>query len=344
MLEKPDITNEKIREEFKSDFNNAFDAHLLENIAGKLVNCDQFVQCLECSTELGGDLYEFDSQVVDEKSVVSSIDSNDQPAKSSLFGRVTKGLWWGDGKANVDSKEILGEKGSVESKEMKPSKKIQKRDLYAAIISEIESMDKMLDELEEKIATQHEELNKEFKEFKGLVKDYSNAVQSAFEHEEDRDTFKAIKDTKGEVQGALLSLRRAFQRERDKLLEKLEKVGKTLKAPNDWDSLLERCLRPYSKICFGAFILIVRLLKSRDMIASGSDIDLSLDTCIMNILALSQLLPLFAQPKDLRSKVIIIRDDRGHLSNENMLHIFTDRIASLISSLKSSMPSWLSIS
>ncbi len=301
MLADRDIANLRIGKEIEPKFNAAFDVHLLEDIALKLINCDQFVRCLKGATQPKGTLHsEFDA-------------------------------WFADATAKVNWNWR-----KVEGKPIDPSKKIQKKDLYTAIMIEIESMNQMLEMFEDKVVAQHPKFIEEYKDFKAQVRDYFSAVERVFNHENDDDRdpkFDAAKLVN--IQPSLLALRRAFQREHDELLVKLKEAQDILEEPHALQSLLERYGRPWSKICFGVSILAVRFFKSNNLlIAPRSHYDLWCDIFFMVTLALSQIVPLFFQNKALRSREIIILREKDIQPSENILDIWRTKIASSVGFLK----------
>jgi hypothetical protein len=374
-------------EEIMSDFNNIFDVNLLENIAVKLVNCDQFFQCLEDATKPGGDLYrELDGRSADNsttsvgQSKNNSVNSDgrsadnsanrigqsknnpinsdgqsaDITAKSGVIGYITGFITNSTREAKVE-KEVELNVAEVEPKvENKPeakeevgaiesSKKVHKRELYAAIMHERESMDQMLEELENKVVTQHEALSEKCQNFKVQVMYYFVAVSGVFNKENDKrdHRFEQVKLKKEEVRRTLLALRRAFQKERDELLVKLKNAEKVLKKPTELDSLRQKYFKIYAKLFFGLSIFVVRVLKLCGIIASRSYHDRCLDMIFMSVFALSQIGHLFYQKKELRSRVIIIRE-KDLLPSESILDKCRETFADVIGGLQSFKLPWLS--
>ncbi len=266
MLKKTDVTSEQVEEEVKSEFYDAFDVLLLENIAITLVTCNQLIQC-------------------------------------------------------IDSSKIL------------------QRDLFIPISSAIESMSQILDILEEKVVAQHAECNEDCKEFIKQARYYFIAVTGIFNYKEEDDIsnqLTKVVSMQEDVQAALSALRRAFQRERDKLLKKLKTAEDILTKPNDWDSLRQRYSRPFAKMLFGLFILGVRFLfKLRGEVESGLNGDRCLDIFIMSGLALSEISPLLNHNKDLRSRVIVIPGINIQ-AGENVVHACISKVTSFFNECKKS--------
>lgn len=293
-----DIKKLKLGEKIEPKFDPIFDVMLLEQIAVKLISCDQFVQRLRGATDLEGLLHK---------------DFDDWLSKATA--QIGKG------------------------KTVDPAKKIAKSDLYDAILTEIQAIESLLDELEVRVKIDHKDFIEEFQRFRIQIKEYGSAVKLVFNRENDeKRTEKFNAATLAKVQPTLVFLRRAFQKELDVLLSELKDAQEKLQNPHELRSRWDWYARPWSMIAFAVFILGVRYFKYRNFITTYGFADQVLDMSFMGILGLSQIVPLFYRDITHRPKEIIVLREGKQPLHENILEVWQSRFTSAVKYLKSFKP------
>ena len=297
--QRENIAKYLLDKEIEVRFNFSFDIGLLEKIAAKLISCDRLIQCLK-------GLHEKDGIFSEEF--------------EKWYATVTAG------------NKFIFFKG--EGKKM--DKKIEKRDLYAAIITELDSMDELLKGLGESVVKNHEDLKNDFSAFKDKMEEYSGSVHGVFQHEQEDDAFAPA--TLKDVQPLLGSLRTAFQKKHRLLLKKLKDEQAKREKQEGQSSQWARYAIPMAYISFGLALLAVRFFKSQKSIVPLSLVDLFLDGVFKGCLVGHSIIPLFSHSQErFQRKVIILRDR----DNQPLGELLKERVSKMGSTIWERLTSWM---